>query len=110
MVQEFQSPDSDDCHGLGFIKPPKKMPCCGPKLSNCCFVLSIWGMIMLAIMGILFRVQSVALIEDIPKGGTEEEGFQTASTNCFIAAGLYVGVFIFTSYQKYAISRGYSRL
>lgn len=26
----------------------KRMPrICGPKLSNCCFVLSIWGMIML---------------------------------------------------------------
>lgn len=29
----------------------RKMPqICGPKLSNCCFILSIWGMIMLVRM------------------------------------------------------------
>lgn len=65
---------------------------------------------MLAVMGVLFRVESVALIEDIPKMENDTEGFKQASTNCFIAAALYVGVFVFTSYQKYAISRGYSRL
>ena len=33
---------------------------CGPKLSNCCFVLSLWGVIML--VGICRRSEVVALV------------------------------------------------
>ena len=42
-----QEQESSTAASIGFVKPVKIMPCCGPKLSNCCFVLSIWGMIML---------------------------------------------------------------
>jgi len=87
---------------------------CGPKLSNCCFFLSIWGIVMLAVMGVLFRFRSVALIEDVPKYSEEDgginAGYDEASTNCFLAAGLYFLSFIFCGYQKYAISKGYTRL
>ena len=31
-------------------------------------------------MGVLFRVESIALLEDIPKTGTDEEGYKAAST------------------------------
>ncbi|XP_065656041.1 ribonuclease kappa-like isoform X1 [Hydra vulgaris] len=79
---------------------------CGPKLSNCCFVLSIWGIIMLILMGIFFNIESVALIEDIP---STEDGYSQASKNCFIAAGIYGAVLILCCYQKWAISKGYTR-
>ncbi|XP_057304809.1 ribonuclease kappa-B-like [Hydractinia symbiolongicarpus] len=85
----------------------RKMPICGPKLSSCCFVLSIWGIIMLILMGVFFRIESVSLLEDVPSG---PNGYNEASKNCFIAAGLYGLVFLFSGYQKIAINRGYSRL
>lgn len=82
---------------------------CGPKLSNCCFVLSIWGIIMLVLMGIFFRVESVALLEDLPPGENTTERYNAASINCFVAAAIYGVVFLFTSYQKWAMNRGYTR-
>lgn len=40
------------------------MPVCGPKLSICCSVLSVWAMIMLPIMGLLLKHRSITFIED----------------------------------------------
>jgi len=84
---------------------------CGPKLSNCCFIISIWGIIMLVLLGIFFKVKSVALIEDVPfkkvttLGKTKEiPDYSGTSTNCFIAAGVYGVTFIISAYQKYAIN------
>ena len=35
-------------YDVRYTRPTRRMPrICGPKLSNCCFVLSIWGMVML---------------------------------------------------------------
>merc|ERR1712150_191690 len=87
------------------INTPDKMPrVCGPKLSNCCFVLSIWGIIMLILMGVFFRIEAVALLEDLPPpidaNDSIENRYKAASMNCFVAAGLYFVVFLFTSYQK----------
>ncbi|XP_067828238.1 LOW QUALITY PROTEIN: ribonuclease kappa-A [Heptranchias perlo] len=74
--------------------------CCGPKLAACGIVLSIWGVIMLALLGIFFNVHSAVLIEDIPF--TEEDFedkdapqriyrlYEQVSYNCFIAAGIYI--------------------
>lgn len=79
---------------------------CGPKLAACGVVLSIWGVIMLAMLGIFFTMHSAVLIEDLPL--TEEDTFkdstppqkvydlyQKVGYNCFIAAAVYVlcGVF-----------------
>merc|ERR1712189_118567 len=84
-----------------------KMPrICGPKLSNCCFILSIWGIVMLLILCILFKVQSVALTEDVAH--ITEKGYNATATNCFIAAGIYGVTFVISFYQRYAISRGYA--
>lgn len=55
-------------------------------------------------MGIFFRVQSPALFADLPINFTQWEEknlspdyitgiYNQQSTNCFIAAGLYVGIF-----------------
>ncbi|KAL3194935.1 hypothetical protein MRX96_045844 [Rhipicephalus microplus] len=47
---------------------------CGPKFSMCCSILSVWGIIMLVIMGIFLFTHSVAFAEDPGnRGGTHEE-------------------------------------
>ncbi|XP_060764671.1 ribonuclease kappa-B [Neoarius graeffei] len=76
---------------------------CGPKLAACGIVLSIWGVIMLAMLGIFFSAKSAVLIEDVPF--TEEDIrndatppqaiyklYNQVAINCFIAAAIYVGV------------------
>ncbi|XP_030636400.1 ribonuclease kappa-A [Chanos chanos] len=76
---------------------------CGPKLAACGLVLSIWGVIMLAMLGIFFTTHSAVLIEDVPI--TEEDMHNQANPlqavyglydqvgyNCFIAAAIYVAV------------------
>ncbi|XP_068688805.1 ribonuclease kappa-B-like isoform X1 [Montipora foliosa] len=78
---------------------------CGPKLANCCFILSIWGIIMLILLGIFFSVRSVALIEDIPSGMDEPSGYKSSAKNCFIAAGIYVLTLIFSAHQKWVNNR-----
>ncbi|KAG1944567.1 ribonuclease kappa-A [Pimephales promelas] len=76
---------------------------CGPKLAACGLVLSIWGVIMLAMLGIFFTTHSAVLIEDVP---FTEEDIQNPDTplqniyklynqvgyNCFIAAVIYIGL------------------
>ncbi|CAB4018287.1 ribonuclease kappa-like [Paramuricea clavata] len=74
---------------------------CGPKLSNCCFVLSIWGIIMLVFLGIFFQVKSVALREDVKGTGD----YKKTSRNCFIAAGLYVITLAIAGHQKWTNQR-----
>ncbi|XP_053115544.1 ribonuclease kappa [Hemicordylus capensis] len=72
--------------------------CCGPKMAACGIVLSVWGVIMLVLLGIFFNVHSAVLIEDVPaleedfKNGPEKiyALYEKVSYNCFIAAGLYV--------------------
>ena len=44
---------------------------CGPKLSAGCTVLSIWGIIQLGLMGLLFYIKSVALVPDLTLNKTE---------------------------------------
>ncbi|XP_067299212.1 ribonuclease kappa-A [Pseudorasbora parva] len=76
---------------------------CGPKLAACGLVLSIWGVIMLAMLGIFFTTHSAVLIEDVPF--TEEDMhnketplqniyklYNQVGYNCFIAAVIYVGI------------------
>lgn len=59
---------------------------------------------MLGLLGVFFRVHSVALLEDLPIVDSDwqkmnydytyiEGLYGQASTNCFIAAGIYVAVF-----------------
>uniref|UniRef100_U3FW69 RNase K n=1 Tax=Micrurus fulvius TaxID=8637 RepID=U3FW69_MICFL len=74
--------------------------CCGPKMAACGIVLSVWGVIMLVLLGLFFNVHSAVLIEDVPdieKQFTTAGGgvaaihtlYDKVSYNCFIAAGLY---------------------
>ncbi|KAM3173910.1 hypothetical protein ACTXT7_011638 [Hymenolepis weldensis] len=88
----------------------------GRKCSACLLVLGVWGVIMLVLMGVLMRVNAVAFVEDIPINMTEweqtkyspayiDEKFAMVSTNCFIAAGIYLLVLIFAAVQLHLNTR-----
>ncbi|KJE92665.1 hypothetical protein CAOG_03582 [Capsaspora owczarzaki ATCC 30864] len=66
---------------------------CGPKCSSCCMVFSIWGILMLIVLGILFKVKTVSLFED-----TDDSS--KTGTNCFIAAGIYAGTLLLSLCQR----------
>ncbi|ODN02203.1 Ribonuclease kappa [Orchesella cincta] len=91
------------------------MALCGPKLSLCCLLLSIWGVIQLALMGVFFYIKSVALVEDLPLEeeykpteedmknfyGDVDRAYSQNAFNCWIAACLYVGTFLISAQQFY---------
>ncbi|XP_071780198.1 ribonuclease kappa-A [Centroberyx gerrardi] len=83
---------------------------CGPKLATCGIVISIWGVIMLAMLGIFFQTHSAVLIEDVPLSEGDIHGdknppqsiynlYNKVGYNCFIAAGIYVLVGAFSFCQ-----------
>jgi len=84
---------------------------CGPKLSICCSLVSIWGIVMLAIVGVLMSSQSAAFLEDIPKfpetNSTEalakalRESYNQGALNCYGAAVLYVACLLFCGVQVF---------
>ena len=86
-----------------------KLHICGPGLSICCSLMSIWGIIMLAIVGGLLSAKSAAFLEDIPMSEEHnvtfkealDKGFQQAATNCYGAVGLYVACLIFCGIQVF---------
>lgn len=76
---------------------------CGPKLAACGLVLSIWGVIMLAMLGIFFTTHSAVLIEDVPFNWEDVNNetsnlqpiykmYNQVGYNCFIAAAIYVAI------------------
>ncbi|KAM9500373.1 ribonuclease kappa-A [Clarias gariepinus] len=88
---------------------------CGPKLAACMLVLSMWGVIMLAMLGIFFTIHSAVLIEDVPL--KEEDHHDTQNPlqnvyatynqigyNCFIAAAIYV-VIGFVSFVQVRLNK-----
>ncbi|KAL8614319.1 hypothetical protein ACOMHN_007657 [Nucella lapillus] len=83
-------------------------PICGPLCSRYYMVLSLWGIIMLALLGIFFWVRSPALFEDVPLDEWDKKGFsldyaktkyEQNAVNCWIAAALYVVLFVFSFVQ-----------
>lgn len=82
---------------------------CGPGLSVCCSLISIWGIIMLTIVGGLLSAKSAAFLEDIPEVDDEalkyeerlNKGFDLAATNCYGAVGLYAACLIFCGIQVF---------
>ncbi|KRX13477.1 Zinc metalloproteinase nas-4 [Trichinella nelsoni] len=82
-------------------------PICGPKTSMCCMVFSVWGIIFLGILGIMFYTQSPLLFEDIhyEKKASEfsiseiSDRYQSTAYNCWIAAGGYVVTMIIAFWQ-----------
>uniref|UniRef100_A0A3P9JHN8 Uncharacterized protein n=1 Tax=Oryzias latipes TaxID=8090 RepID=A0A3P9JHN8_ORYLA len=73
---------------------------CGPKLAACGIVMSTWGVIMLALLGIFFITHSAGLIEDLPLQKEDlfpdpnppqrvYDLYNQVGYNCFIAAAVY---------------------
>ncbi|KAK9874107.1 hypothetical protein WA026_002461 [Henosepilachna vigintioctopunctata] len=93
------------------------MPVCGPKLSICGIVLSIWGIIQLGLMGVFYYFGAVALAEDIPEVSFEhgtklkdfyakvDAGYTQNAYNCWIAALLYLATLVFSAQQFWANNR-----
>lgn len=74
---------------------------CGPKASIVGLVLSIWGILQLAVTGLLLHQRSVAFVEDLHLEDSAFESpdslvtaldnkFQQGALNCWIAALMYV--------------------
>lgn len=81
---------------------------CGPKLSMCCSLLSVWGIVMLGILAILLNVHSAGLIEDVHLdedikdfSKAIEDGYHHGMINCAGAVGLYAACLIFSLIQVY---------
>ena len=72
---------------------------CGPKCSHCCFVLSIWGIVMLAVLGALFQSNSRALRVDSQHNTVEN--MKEIGQNCYIAAGVYAATMAISYWQMW---------
>ncbi|CAG9799178.1 unnamed protein product [Chironomus riparius] len=94
------------------------MRICGPKLSLCGLIISVWGIIQLLLMGVFYYIHSVALIEDLPieehyKTPSEfyaaaDRAYSQNAMNCWIAALIYVVTLAVSTWQFYANSRASS--
>ncbi|XP_066999566.1 ribonuclease kappa-B [Anabrus simplex] len=91
---------------------------CGPKLSLCGLVVSVWGILQLVLMGIFYFQRSVALAEDLPGLGENAKfnttksfynradlGYTQNAYNCWIAACLYILTLLVSGHQFYVNSR-----
>ena len=86
-----------------------KWPICGPKLSLCYSLISIWGLIQFLLMGIFFFIEAAPLLDDFTaskniSSSTEfasklQEEFRQRAYNCWVAAFLYVGLLVFAGSQ-----------
>ena len=97
------------------------MKICGPKLAMTGIIISVWGLFQLALMGVFFFVESPALIEDLPmeeheylkdaykNGGQEITGaYRQQAVNCWICAGLYALLLVFSGQQAFQSLRASS--
>ena len=76
---------------------------CGPKMAAMGVLVSLWGLIQLALMGVFFYVRSPALVEDLQLGEhfdyagdnyanggrVIENAYHQQAINCWICTGLY---------------------
>ncbi|KAK7099570.1 ribonuclease kappa-like [Littorina saxatilis] len=84
-------------------------PICGPLCSRYYMVLSVWAIVMLGLLGVFFWLRSPALFEDTPLKSNWEhhnytleyakEKYEQNAMNCWIAAGIYVVLFVFSFIQ-----------
>ncbi|GAA5845017.1 hypothetical protein JCM5353_003396 [Sporobolomyces roseus] len=79
-------------------------PLVGTPLAGCCTVLSIFGAIFLALIGLCFQ-RNVEVLT-----GSTKSPHDTAAVakNCYIAALVYVAFIVFCSCQV-GVNRRYSR-
>lgn len=87
-----------------------KWPICGPKLSLCCTIISVWGIIQFILLGIFFFVEAAPLLVELNfdyKNSSDPHGFSDQlktsyhqrAYNCWIAAVLYIALLVFSGYQ-----------
>jgi ribonuclease kappa len=86
-----------------------KWPICGPKLSFCCTVISVWGIVQLSLMGIFYFVEAAPLLDGLEFNATIpddklfkkelNDAYSQCAYNCWIAAFLYVGLLVFSGSQ-----------
>lgn len=86
-----------------------RWPLCGPKLSLCFSVISVWGIVQFLLLGIFFFSQSAPLLDDFEfEHETTDatlfkdrlkEAYNQRAYNCWIAAFLYVGLLVFAGSQ-----------
>jgi ribonuclease kappa len=86
-----------------------KWPICGPKLSLCCTIISVWGIIQFFLLGIFFFVEAAPLLDDFDfvKNSTNitvfdadmKAAYHQRAYNCWIAAILYIALLVFSGYQ-----------
>jgi|ERR1712212_573425 len=85
---------------------------CGPKLSLCCTLLSVWAIVQLGLMGLFFYVKSPAFIEDLSIEDSAhhdaktfleamDKSYQTIAINCGIAAGMYAVTLVVSGWQMH---------
>ncbi|KAI3379483.1 hypothetical protein SNEBB_005438 [Seison nebaliae] len=72
----------------------------GVFCAGCCTVISIWGIIMLSLLGVFFKIHAVTLAEELPlpeenvTKAMMDHAYDKTAYNCWIAAGLYIPVLI----------------
>ena len=85
-----------------------KWPICGPKLSLCCTIISVWGIVQFILMGIFFFVEAAPLLDDFDFDSdtnndifraTLKNAYSQRAYNCWIAAFFYVGLLVFAGSQ-----------
>ncbi|XP_076257840.1 ribonuclease kappa-B-like [Rhynchophorus ferrugineus] len=91
------------------------MACCGPKLSLCGLIISVWGIVQLALMGVFYYIEAVALAEDLPEIHEYQNitdfyskmtmGYQQNAYNCWIAALLYLITLVVSAHQFWLNNR-----
>ncbi|CAF0824116.1 unnamed protein product [Rotaria sp. Silwood1] len=86
-----------------------KWPICGPKLSLCFSIISVWGIAQFILMGIFFYFEAAPLLDEFEfeNKSRSKESFETdikhaysqRAYNCWIAAFLYVGLLVLAGSQ-----------
>lgn len=86
-----------------------RWPLCGTKLSLCCSIISVWGIVQFILLGVFFYAQAGPLVEDFEfDADTKDEkvfedrlkdAYNQRAYNCWIAAFLYVGLLVFAGSQ-----------
>ena len=86
-----------------------KWPVCGMKLSLCCSIISVWGIVQFILLGIFFLIEAAPLLNDlnIDDDYQNKQDFENSlksaynqrAYNCWIAAFFYVGLLAFAGSQ-----------
>jgi len=88
------------------------MKCCGTKCSACCAFISLWGVIMLGLLGLFFYIQCPTLSQNIPlkQGPFAATDYNYTyitdlyvqnAYNCWATALIYLVIFILCTIRFY---------